>query len=64
MRDETPEDPLLDEVDRELGQRVMTENDSGDEERITTVRTTREWIMFREILVIQMFQEYRARRRI
>lgn len=65
LRGEMPKDQLLDEVDKELGHRVVTESDSGDEERImSTIRTTREWTMFRETLAIQMFEEYRARRRI
>ncbi|XP_073153725.1 uncharacterized protein [Henckelia pumila] len=65
IREEMPEDPLLDEVDQELGQRVVIENDSGDqEEQIMTVRTTREWTMFRKTLAMQMYEEYRARRRI
>ncbi|KAL0412976.1 UNVERIFIED_CONTAM: hypothetical protein Sradi_1499300 [Sesamum radiatum] len=56
------EDPLLDEVDRELESNMRIEDDdSYNEEQITIVRNTNEWTTFRDDLARQMFEDYQAR---
>ncbi|KAG8378996.1 hypothetical protein BUALT_Bualt07G0042400 [Buddleja alternifolia] len=59
VRGEIPEDPLLDEVDRELENREI-EDYADNDEQITTVKTTNEWTTFRDNLAMQMFDEYQA----
>ncbi|KAG8388049.1 hypothetical protein BUALT_Bualt02G0084800 [Buddleja alternifolia] len=61
VRGEIPEDPLLDEVDRELENREI-EDYANNDEQITTVRIINEWTTFRDNLAMQMFEEYQARR--
>ncbi|KAG8373757.1 hypothetical protein BUALT_Bualt11G0058300 [Buddleja alternifolia] len=61
VRGEIPEDPLLDEADRELENREI-EDYANNDEQITTVRTTNEWTTFQDNLAMQMFEEYQARR--
>lgn len=61
LRDEMPEDELLNDVDQDLENSLELGNEDVDEEYIRAVRVTEEWTTFRDTLAIQMFEEYQAR---
>ncbi|CAN1120754.1 Protein ALP1-like [Linum perenne] len=62
IRDESPNDELLNEVDHDLTQvsnyNFDYDSDESDEENITSVRTTQEWSSYRDNLAMEMWQSY------
>ncbi|XVF82710.1 hypothetical protein PTKIN_Ptkin16aG0070900 [Pterospermum kingtungense] len=61
LREEMSEDDLLKEVDQELENSLEDENEVRDEDIVKNIRVTQEWTTFRDILAMQMFEEYQAR---
>lgn len=62
LRDEMPDDQLLDEVDRDLENASEVEDEDVDDEHIRIVKVTQECTTFRDALAMEMFAEYQARR--
>ncbi|XP_024198698.2 protein ALP1-like [Rosa chinensis] len=63
LRDEMPNDQLLDDVDRDLENTPEVEDEDVDDENIRVVKVTREWTTFRDALAMEMFAKYQAIRR-
>lgn len=62
IRNEQPSDPLLNEVDAELEFGPSPQQETNDENTITSVQVTNEWTKFRDDLAREMFDDYQARR--